>query len=60
MPRLSPVSYKVLECIFELDGFRRTREHGDHIIYTKPDVIRPAVIPKMSRERYFELLEKCR
>lgn len=46
MPKLSPVHYKVLGHVFELDGFRCTREEGDHLIYTKPGVIRPVVIPR--------------
>ena len=46
MPRLSPVSYRVLVCIFELEGFARVREEGDHLIYTKPGIARPLVIPK--------------
>lgn len=76
MPKLNPVSYKILTCVFELDGFSLVRETDDHLIYTKPGVIRPVVIPKyhevpvfiikndlrtagMSRERYFDLLERC-
>ena len=32
--------------MFEADGFRLTREHGDHMVFTKPGVIRPVVIPR--------------
>jgi predicted RNA binding protein YcfA (HicA-like mRNA interferase family) len=46
MLKLSPVSYKVLVCVFEPDGFRLAREEGDHLVYTKPGVLRPVVIPK--------------
>lgn len=46
MPKISPVSYKILICIFELDGFRCVREEGDHLIFTRQDVLRPVVIPK--------------
>jgi predicted RNA binding protein YcfA (HicA-like mRNA interferase family) len=46
MPKLSPVSYKALQCIFELDGFTKVREEGDHMVFTKPGVLRPVVIPK--------------
>jgi predicted RNA binding protein YcfA (HicA-like mRNA interferase family) len=46
MPATKPVSFKILKCVFEKDGFRRVREEGDHLIYTKPGVIRPVVIPK--------------
>jgi predicted RNA binding protein YcfA (HicA-like mRNA interferase family) len=32
--------------VFEADGFRRIREEGDHMVFTKPGVIRPVVISK--------------
>src|SRR5262249_47010089 len=44
--KLSPVSYKQLRMVFEGDGFRLVREQGDHMVFTKPGVIRPVVIPK--------------
>jgi predicted RNA binding protein YcfA (HicA-like mRNA interferase family) len=46
MPKLSPVSYKRLVRVFEADGFRCVREEGDHMVFTKPGVIRHVVIPK--------------
>jgi predicted RNA binding protein YcfA (HicA-like mRNA interferase family) len=46
MPALKPVSYQVLACIFERAGFKKTREEGSHLVYTKPGVMRPVVIPK--------------
>ena len=46
MPKFSPVSYKQLIKIFEADGFVCVRIEGDHIVMTKPGVIRPVVIPK--------------
>jgi predicted RNA binding protein YcfA (HicA-like mRNA interferase family) len=46
MPKISPISYKILVCVFELAGFRKVREEGDHMIFTRPDVLRPVVIPK--------------
>ncbi|WP_219341338.1 type II toxin-antitoxin system HicA family toxin [Nevskia soli] len=61
--------------VFAADGFRCVRTEGDHMVFTKPGITRPVVIPKynsvpifiiknnlrtagMSRERYFELLNK--
>ena len=75
MRKISPASYKILTRVFQADGFRFARQKGDHLIFTKPGIARPLVIPmydripvfviknnlrtaKMSRERYFELLEK--
>ena len=48
MPKLSPVSYKKLAKVFEAEGFRYVRTEGDHMVYTKPGVIRPVVIPMYS------------
>ena len=46
MPRLSPVRWQVLKCIFEKNGFRFERESGDHIVLSKEGVLRPVIIPK--------------
>lgn len=46
MPKLSPISYKQLVAIFEADGFQHVRTEGDHMVFTKPGIIRPIVIPK--------------
>jgi len=32
--------------IFELAGFKFKRSKGDHLIYTKPGISRPIIIPK--------------
>ena len=48
MPKFSPVSYKTLAGVFEADGFRCVRIEGDHMVFTKPGVLRPVVIPKYS------------
>ena len=45
MPKLSPVSYKQLVKVFEASGFRCVRTEGDHMVFTKPGIIRPVVIP---------------
>ena len=45
MPPLRPVHYSVLVHIFEQDGFSFDRQRGDHMIYVKPGVNRPLVIP---------------
>lgn len=76
MPRITPIPYRKLLKIFELDGFVVARRKGDHIAMTNPGVKRPLVIKTsptdvpvshirtnlmtagMSRERYFELLDR--
>jgi predicted RNA binding protein YcfA (HicA-like mRNA interferase family) len=45
MPLLIPVHYRRLVSIFEKEGFRFTRQKGDHLIYTKEGCKRPLVIP---------------
>lgn len=44
MPKLTPVDYRDLIRVFELDGFTVSRQRGDHIVMTKPGVPRPVVI----------------
>ena len=45
MPRLTPVHWKILECIFLRDGFVFERQGGDHRSYVKHGIARPIVIP---------------
>jgi len=45
MPSLRPVHYTMLVRVFEQDGFRLHRQRGDHLIFIKPGVKRPLVIP---------------
>lgn len=75
MPRLTPVHWRVLVCIFEKAGFVFDREKSSHIQYVRDDCIRP--IPKydsvgldiihgllrsakMTRPEYFKYLKKCK
>jgi len=46
MAKITPVSWKTLQCVFEKDGFMHVRTEGDHMVFTKPGVLRPIVIPK--------------
>ena len=45
MPRITPVNWKILECIFLKDGFVFERQVGSHRSYAKSGVHRPVVIP---------------
>ena len=45
MPRLIPVKWQILECIFIKDGFIFERQEGDHRSYSKENVLRPIIIP---------------
>ena len=46
MPRLTPVHWKVLECIFLNFGFKFERKGSSHNVYSKPNVLRPVIIPR--------------
>jgi len=45
MPRITPVSWRVLEKVFLAAGFRFARQEGSHRSYVKAGVFRPVVIP---------------
>ena len=60
MPKLSPVSHETLRRIFEADGFRCVRIEGDHMVFTKPGVLRPVVIPKYSAVPIFIIKNNLR
>jgi predicted RNA binding protein YcfA (HicA-like mRNA interferase family) len=60
MPKLSPISYKQLVEVFQADGFRCVRIEGDHMVFTKPGVIRPVVIPKYAAVPVFIIKNNLR
>lgn len=45
MPRLKPIHWKILECIFLKAGFVFERQIGSHRTYSKKGIARPIVIP---------------
>ena len=46
MSRLTPTDWRTLVRVFEADGFTRDRTTGSHVVFSKPGVARPIVIPK--------------
>ena len=46
MPRLTPIHWKKLRCVFEKAGFKENRTIGSHIALVKPGISRPVIIPK--------------
>jgi len=46
MSNLPTLGYKDLARIFEKLGYKHIRTKGDHLIYEKPGLHRPIVIPK--------------
>ena len=59
MPPIRPVFYKWLVKVFESEGFRFSRQHGDHLIYSKPGVKRPLVIPTYDEVPVFIIRTSC-
>lgn len=46
MPRLTPLPWKKLVCVFEQLGYRKAGQKGSHIKLEKPGVARPLIIPR--------------
>ncbi len=44
MSKITPLDYRKLIKIFELDGFKVSRQKGDHISMVKEGVKRPLII----------------
>ncbi len=60
MPRITPVDYRKLAKVFEKDGFQFQRQHGDHLVYTKPGIARPLVIPMYDQVPVFIIRNNLR
>ena len=60
MARIAPVHWRKLARVFQLDGWTLSRTKGDHLVYTKPDFIRPVVIPKDVRVEVFIILNNLK
>ena len=60
MPKLKPVSYKTRAKVFDAEGFRCVRVEGDHMVFTKPGVMRPVVIPKYASVPVFIIKNNIR
>jgi predicted RNA binding protein YcfA (HicA-like mRNA interferase family) len=57
---LGPFPNKQLITVFDADGFRCVRTEGDHMVFTKPGVIRPVVIPKYAAVPVFIIKNNLR
>ena len=58
--RISPIHFRKLAKIFELEGYVLAREEGDHMVYVKSGVKRPVVIPKYSEIPVFVIKNNLR
>lgn len=46
MSRIAPIHYRRVVRILEYEGFALARERGDHMVFTKPGIDRPVVVPR--------------
>ncbi len=46
MPRITPITWQRVRCVFEQEGYVVVRQEGDHLVMTKPGARRPVVIPQ--------------
>lgn len=60
MSKIIPIHYQKLVKVFELAGFRFKRAKGDHLIFTKPGISRPIVIPKYKEIPVFVIKNNLR
>lgn len=60
MPKISPVSYKILIRVFEKFGFAVSRTSGDHIVMNKTGCRRPIIIPKWDQVPVFIIRNNLR
>lgn len=56
MPRLTPIHWKVLECIFQNDGFVFHKQEGSHRSYFKKEIHSPVVIPTY-KDVYLDIIK---
>jgi predicted RNA binding protein YcfA (HicA-like mRNA interferase family) len=59
MPKITPVPYQTLVRVFEKDGFQLQRTRGAHLVYTKPGIPRPIVIPMYDQVPVFIIRTIC-
>jgi predicted RNA binding protein YcfA (HicA-like mRNA interferase family) len=51
MPRLTPLSWQKVICVFEQVGYRQSGQKGSHIKLEKPGSARPLIVPRYSEIR---------
>jgi predicted RNA binding protein YcfA (HicA-like mRNA interferase family) len=59
MPRITPISWKVFDCILLKAGFYFSRKTGGHRIYSKEGCIRPIVVPEHSKKLAKTVILSC-
>ncbi|MCY3935448.1 MAG: type II toxin-antitoxin system HicA family toxin [Chloroflexi bacterium] len=60
MPKISPISGKILVKVFQADGFVVARQSGSHVMLKKPGVGRPIVVPQHKAVQVSVILSNLR
>jgi len=45
-PRMTPLPWRKVVCVFEQIGYRQAGQRGSHIKMEKPGVARPLIVPR--------------
>ena len=57
MPRITPIPWRVFDCILLLLGFHFSRQKGSHRVYTKAGLHRPVIIPAHSQDLHQDIIK---
>lgn len=60
MPRLTPLPWQKIVCVFEKLGYRMTGQKGSHIKMEKPGAARPLIVPRYDEVRLDIILNLIR
>lgn len=53
--RITSIHYKKLIKLFEKFGFKISRYHGDHVVMSKPGIVRPLVFQALKDVPVFQI-----
>jgi predicted RNA binding protein YcfA (HicA-like mRNA interferase family) len=56
MPRITPIPWKVFDCILLLAGYYFSRQKGGHRVYTRSGSIRPVILPVHSQDLHQDVI----
>lgn len=60
MAKITPIHWRKIARIFEIEGWKLSRIGGDHLVYIKKDFLRPVVIPKDTSVEVFVILNNLK
>jgi predicted RNA binding protein YcfA (HicA-like mRNA interferase family) len=60
MSHIAPISWKKFEKFLFYIGCKLSRQKGDHLIYSRPDLKRPVVVPKENEIPVFVIRNNLR